>query len=521
MIAVSFNGCFGWLHRPDHGLVANVGVLLCTGLSQDAGNAHRPLRQLANSLAEAGYPAVRFDYPGTGDSMELDGREPWQAWQTSIHDAADWMRANAGVRHVVLVGVRIGAMLSALVAQQRDDVAGLVLLEPILRGRSYISQLSVEARLRSGASGDSASPIEVGELKLEPESIRMMQAVDLINIRLPIGCPTAIHARSRGAALSERADVWRMSGVAVSCHDFEGLGPLLRPSHQTDEPDGDYSRIACWLNQTVSARWIPARPDAEPAAAPLQTRDWIETPLRFGPDGQLFGMLCQPPDSPRDCVVVICNSAGNPHHGFARFSVELARRLACAGIASFRIDFAGLGDSVIRKDGIELVTRVFDVDRSPDMTQAVDRLSQLGYRRIVASGLCSGAYHALQATLSDARFTALLVVNLPWISFRLDRPGPSSVSQRAMNQIADRGVHLLLLSGENDTGLKGLEKHFGPGCIALRKLPTVCVQVVPGLDHDLTSAGMRSMAADRMLGFLEQVAGENQTVEPEHSSRAT
>lgn len=512
MINISFGECFGWLHRPGHGLVADIGVLLCNGLSQDGGNAHRPFRQLANKLADAGYPTVRFDYPGTGDSSELEDREPWTAWQQSIHDAADWMRATTDVRNIVLVGLRIGATLAAIVAEQRTDVVGLVLLEPVLRGRSYISQLSVEARLRHGTSTAAVAGIELGELKLGPDSIRSMQAVDLINVRLPTACRAAIFSKARGPGLVERVDVWRMNGSDLSCHDFEGLAPLLRPSHQTDEPDGDYSRIVSWLNQAVQARWRPSFGAPLLQAAPLRSTDWVEMPLQFGVDDQTFGMLCRPIGIEADCVVVIGNSSGNPHHGFARFSVELARRLAGAGIASLRIDFAGLGDSVIYKDGIETITRVFEIDRCQDMSDAVDALSRLGYRRFVAYGLCSGAYHALQAALADMRFFAALVVNLPWISFRHDRPGLSSVSQRAMNEVSRRGMHLLLLSGENDTGLKGLEKHFGNGCIELRDLPTISVEIVAGLDHDLTTANMRSLAADRMLGFLQHALGNNDVV---------
>ena len=515
MITVSFNGCFGWLHRPSYGLAAEIGVLLCTGLSQDASGAHRPFRQLANNLADAGYPTVRFDYPGTGDSLDLDGREPWQAWQQSVHEAAEWMRTTVGVRQIVLVGLRFGAMLSAVVAEQRDDVVGLILLEPVLRGRSYISQLSIEAKLRSGVPADGTRGIELGDLVLDPDSMRLMQAVDLINIRPSAGCRTVIYTRAQTAALSSRAEAWQMSGFMVDCQGFEGLEAFLRPSHQTDEPDGDYSRIVCWLNEALSVQWKPAVHETALPSAAMHGEGWIETPLRFGAGGQLFGMLCRPDDALADLVVVIGNSGGNPHHGFARFSVELARCLARNGIASLRIDFAGLGDSEARENGVELVTQVFEVDRSSDMSRAVDALARLGYRRFVAYGLCSGAYHALHAALADSRFAAAVSVNLPWISLRPERPGQSSNSQMVINEVVRRGMYLLLLSAESDSGVKGLEKHFGHGCTGLAIFPTITVVIVPGLDHDLTTAPMRSTATNYMLDFLKHVVAHSHHVTPQ------
>jgi pimeloyl-ACP methyl ester carboxylesterase len=499
---IAFNDCFGWIHQPKEGVMGDTGVILCSGLSQEASSAHRPFRQLADSLARAGYPAIRFDYPGTGDSCDEAGTEAWDAWLKSIHAAADWIRARTGVERVVLIGLRIGAMLAALVAQQRKDVAGLVLLEPVLRGRSFVSQLRVEASLR-GAPNAPQEGIELGELVLSPVSMALIRAVDLLDLRLPAGCKVAIHARRQTEALTERAAAWRMAGHDVSCQSFSKLEAFLRPSHLADEADADVSDILAWLARSIAPSDRRPATDLAIDEPALRSEDWIETPLRFGTDRRLFGMLCRPAGLQTDLAIVIGNSAGNPHYGFARFSVEFARRLAQAGIASLRIDFAGLGDSVVRSGEAEACTHVFEVDRSSDMSDALDALENLGYRRFGAHGLCSGAYHALHAALADARFGALLTINLPWITLRHERPNPASIAQRAMDSLAKRAVASLLLFGEADSGLKGLEKHFGAACAALQTAETMTVQVVAGLDHELTGSAMRRLAADRMIDFLQ------------------
>src|SRR5271154_6978 len=125
---VFFDGCFGWLHLAPHGPAASVAVLLCPGLTTDGVTGHRSLRLLGDALAADGYPTLRFDYPGTGDSCDFCAADPWTTWQQSIQIAADWLRQHSGAQRIVLCGLRFGAMLAASVAEVRNDVAGLILL---------------------------------------------------------------------------------------------------------------------------------------------------------------------------------------------------------------------------------------------------------------------------------------------------------------------------------------------------------------------------------------------------------
>jgi hypothetical protein len=119
-------------------------------------------------------------------------------------------------------------------------------------------------------------------------------------------------------------------------------------------------------------------------------------------------------------VVIIGNSGGDPHTGIGRFSVVLARRLAAKGIASLRMDFAGLGDSVLGPDDRE--GHLFATDRRADFSAAVDGLIQLGFQQVAAFGLCSGAYHAIAAAEADPRISLLAMINLPTFSWQQDDP---------------------------------------------------------------------------------------------------
>src|SRR5215217_413896 len=48
--------------------VRTTGVVLCYPLGQEYMRAHRAFRQLATLLTKSGFPVLRFDYYGTGDS---------------------------------------------------------------------------------------------------------------------------------------------------------------------------------------------------------------------------------------------------------------------------------------------------------------------------------------------------------------------------------------------------------------------------------------------------------------------
>ena len=106
MRPVVFDGCFGWLH-PAPG---SHGVVLCNPFGYDALCTHRGWRKLAECLAASGMPALRFDYPGTGDSLgNEDDPHRIEAWIDSIGAAVRYLREGTGVTSVSLVGLRLSA----------------------------------------------------------------------------------------------------------------------------------------------------------------------------------------------------------------------------------------------------------------------------------------------------------------------------------------------------------------------------------------------------------------------------
>jgi pimeloyl-ACP methyl ester carboxylesterase len=419
MRPIAVEGCFGWLHGELEDTVGDIAVLLCSGLGRDARTAYRPYRLLADQLAAAGYPTLRFEYPGAGDSLDVEDAEQWAVWQHSINIAADWLLAHTGNRRIVLGGLGFGATLAAVVASRRKDVVGLLLLAPVVRGQLYIRQIAVEAQQRVISTKLSSGGLELNELRLSKETIRLVNQVDLRKVCLPVGCQVATFSPFAGRSLKECLRAWADRGAVISCNDFDGLGVMLIDTYRTEEKQADFSAVLTWIQRALPCGRRTASKSFPLPEPMLRPPGCIEIPLRFGIQKRLFGILCRPTEAEEsDLVVVVGNTGGDPHYGFARFAVELARRLAAFGIASLRLDFAGLGDSIRVSNGGEAVSHVFNVDRETDIAAALDMLENRGYRRFAMQGLCSGAFHAFHAGLRDPRISALVLINLPVFTFR-------------------------------------------------------------------------------------------------------
>ncbi len=130
-------GCF----HPQTATKRKVAVVLCPPLGDEAIRIHRAYKQLALRLSRAGFPALRFDYFGWGDSVGEDKEATISRWEEDIALAVEEVKKRSGVTQVVLIGLRLGTALALRVANRRQDVAGVVLWEPITNGEAYLREM--------------------------------------------------------------------------------------------------------------------------------------------------------------------------------------------------------------------------------------------------------------------------------------------------------------------------------------------------------------------------------------------
>ncbi len=423
MTPIAFDGCTGWLHRRHDAETGSIAILLCPALNHDALNSHHAMRLLADQMAEAGYPTMRFDYPSTGDSVDLDtlhkehGSELSEIWVNSIILAADFLLRVTGARKLIFCGLRIGATLAAMAAQGRNDIVGFVFLAPVLKGQSYLRQIWIESKLQNEASDSMQNGITFQELSFNAATVRAMGRFDLRQWIAPSSADIAIFSQTENNLLNECCRNWSESGARASCFNFEGLEPMLSLNIEDEKPTPRFNSILDWLRENLPPSAASTVGFDESIRSSQISQTYIETPVFFGGEKQLFGVVCEGNPVSTEHIVLIVNPGRDPRHAPGRFSVEFARLLAKDGISSFRFDFAGLGDSPGPAGKETELSPVFDLDRSADISAAIDMVEKTGYRHIFVYGLCSGAYHALRAALAEPRITGLLLVNLPFFDW--------------------------------------------------------------------------------------------------------
>lgn len=137
------DACVGVLHEPaTRDGAPHAGVLIVVGGPQYRVGSHRQFALLARALAEAGIPALRFDYRGMGDS---DGAaRTFETIDEDIACAIEVLVRETGVRRVALWGLCDGASAALMYAAQDDRVIGVVALNPWARA----PEVEASTRLR-------------------------------------------------------------------------------------------------------------------------------------------------------------------------------------------------------------------------------------------------------------------------------------------------------------------------------------------------------------------------------------
>jgi pimeloyl-ACP methyl ester carboxylesterase len=133
---------FGIYHPPAVERSRSYGIVLSCPIGHEYLYAYRAFRQLAIQLARSGFPVLRFDYYGCGDSAGESDEGNVNQWKDDVSRAIDELKDASKLSKMCLVGGRLGATLSVLVGGQRDDLEGIVLWDPIVNGKEYVQELT-------------------------------------------------------------------------------------------------------------------------------------------------------------------------------------------------------------------------------------------------------------------------------------------------------------------------------------------------------------------------------------------
>jgi alpha-beta hydrolase superfamily lysophospholipase len=549
--------CSGWYHAPAAPW-RDLAVVLCQPVGYEAICSYPTQVQLARSLAQAGFPVLRFDYHGTGDaSGNDDDPARVQAWSASVEAAIAQARTLSGANHLCLFGLRLGATLAIDAASRVGGVDELVLWAPCPGGKAFVREL------RAGGTED-AEGIRAQGFRFAPATVQDLLALDAMKFvqapaprvllvprdDIPAEGPLPKALRARGA----QVDVQPLAGFAAMVGEPRA-GVLDAPTLEA---------LVSWLAASPCA---VVREEAPPPlvadALPRILGGVHESPLRMRPHGGLYGVLSEPAnagDRARTAVVLL-NVGGNHHVGPQRIYVSAARTLAAAGYRVLRMDIAGVGDS--EPVAGQAWGRLYEKDSAQDVAVAIDALAARGCREFVLMGICSGSYVAFQSALAEPRVHGIVLMNSRLLEWTPGKPGDGwqdSMQQYAkstayyrrvlfepevwlrvargqvnvrliatrflalatarirrlfsigsgreetllhkMQRLCARGCDVLMLVSDADDGRDYVEFHFGASGRRLRAHRNFRMAYIPDADHTFTRPGNEKLVFDELLRHL-------------------
>jgi pimeloyl-ACP methyl ester carboxylesterase len=535
----------GWWH-PGTGRRGQV-VVLCDTVGPEQIASYRANRHLALQIAAQGWPVLRFDLPGCGESDDRpDLADQTLAWQQAVAQAVAFAQGQAGVRPVVIWGLRLGALLARHWAEQGgDDLAGLVYWLPARNGKRYLRELRLVASSRHlDARPDAEGAVQCGGYRFDAATTRALLAWPAL---APAPCPTL---------WVDEPEPLREASAAAPALEWlpcEGLADGLHPPFP-----------ACWPAAAVAhtLRWLERLPT--PAPARLQAPPPPALAAEDPADGQQVVRLLAgatagwelvatvhwpaPQATPRPAVLILPTGAGH-RIGPDRLWVPWSREAAERGSLVMRLDFAGLGDSENRPSGQEGV--VYQRENGQDVAAALRWLrARPEGRQVVVLGLCSGAHHGLKALAQGPRAEALWLVNPPplrpmsdadlnrlmvargqagrsrwqaalqrrWQRSQrlagqlqrglrrwLQRPQADDVTV-ALRQLAEQGTSVCILHAAAENASADFRRETGHAGRALLARGAVRLVTIPDGDHMFQAPGPRRTLFDQLLNLLDETA---------------
>lgn len=443
---IVFGGTMGLLYPG----AASLAVLMVGAVGYEELCLRSTWATLGQKISAAGLPCLRFDLPGVGDALEPDAPVGIEDWRIAVLEAARVLKAATGCERVAIVGQGMGGSLACLAGPEIDGLEGIVLMAPVTSGRVYLRELALWGamlvdRIGIGQDHDPSGGASVGGIAIEPGRLATIKSLDLSALVVAPAPQALIVSRANHSGDEKLAARLQALGVALERTPYDGYEILASDPTQARPPEGTLGRVVDWLKALEGAApSAAARPLRMPADAVLKADGFRERPLRFGPDGRLFGVICEP-ETPRDGPAIVFANAGRDYHiGWARTTIEQARGLARMGHASLRFDCGGVGDSARAPGAVgEILYSDAQVD---DVLAAIDALAGRGHARIGVMGRCSGSYAAFHAASRDARVTDLVMINTE--RFVWDpREDVTQALLYAQRPIGDFGTTLLRRNG--------------------------------------------------------------------------
>jgi exosortase A-associated hydrolase 2 len=244
---------FACYHAPRGG-PSQHGVVLCYPIGHEYIRAHRVYRLLASRLARAGFHVLRFDYFGTGDSAGEFEEASLRRWRDDIAAAVEQLRG-FGVRHVCLVGLRMGATLAMLVGTEHEGLAGIVLWDPVVNGSEYLAEVTALQQETLSSLGERASESTDGGLRelvgfpMTAAMVDEIERIDLLRVtRVPAAAALLVDSEEEAHQQPLRAHLESI-GLHPQYEHVPNPRPWTQNPYKMLLPHSIVQTIVAWMSE--------------------------------------------------------------------------------------------------------------------------------------------------------------------------------------------------------------------------------------------------------------------------------
>ena len=163
---------------------ADIGIIVCHPHPQYGGTMAFPVvRMLYKTFGNLGYPAVRFNFRGVGNSDGISGSGTGER-EDLLSVCKFLLNGDYGVKRILIIGYSFGAAIGASVASEFDEVIGYVAISyPFSFIPQFISQAQVnKPKFFIIGDRDDFTALEVFQKEYrempEPKDIKIFPCVD-------------------------------------------------------------------------------------------------------------------------------------------------------------------------------------------------------------------------------------------------------------------------------------------------------------------------------------------------------
>ncbi|WP_196159541.1 alpha/beta hydrolase [Reinekea sp. G2M2-21] len=390
---------FYWYYKP---VDCKASVLLVPSIGHEAYHCHRFYNRLAEVLCANNIEVIRFDLPGTQDSLgTVTDKQTFTCWPECLSLLESQFQENTDL---TLIGFRMGATIADFFCGRSSRVQRFIALEPVLSGKRFSREINATSRV-SETNSLAEDFLEAGGFQYTHEFLDWISTLKL-----------DFSAKKQKVLVYTKSERTRKSLERLN---LEHVKTQTLRHYEDIIAEPQFTRIPEDLIFSIVTEITDEQPTKvrKPVAlrlsekAKVEGNDFIES--CFTDSLGQFGIITSPTTTQvnRRLLFVLVNSGSGTHTGPNRVYVEISRSLVHSGITTVRFDMKNLADSYTI--GTEQENHCYPKE-STHYYDAMIKALKLEYPdyTFVIGGICSGSHHSFHYALKHGtNVSAAICIN--------------------------------------------------------------------------------------------------------------